>query len=178
MVKEFSASPKPANKSAVIATVISAIVFVAFTITYSAINTYRGIVGLFALIALTAAIYLYTKYITVKYYYEVTQDGEDNALFLVRRAVGKKSTLMYMTALSNIKSAEVHKSSEKRTEKIAAAVHKFKPTLFPRRVCTLTVKSRLENSRVIIECTPEFAEMLLEYAKEEAVRKSLEEEEY
>ena len=75
MITELSVSPRPANKSAVIT--FGALLFSAAitTVLYLTAERFRGVIGLLAIAFITAAVLIYTRYIAVKYYYDVTFDS-------------------------------------------------------------------------------------------------------
>ncbi len=178
MVNEFSASPKPQNKSAHITCSILTALFAVLAVIYAIVDKYRGLIGLAAMIFLVAGIYIYTKYISVKYYYDITKDKEGCALFVIRREVGKRQSTMYMTPIFRIKDVKLHSRKDARPTDSGYAKHSFKPTFLPDKTYHIIVESRLEKSEIIIECGEDFANLLLVYATEERERVRLEEEEY
>ena len=94
MITELSVSPRAANKSA--SMVFAALLTSAAisTVLYLSAERFRGVIGLLSLILITAAILVYTRYISVKYYYDVTFDANSRAVFTVRQVIGRRvSTL-------------------------------------------------------------------------------------
>ncbi len=178
MINEFSTSPKPQNKNASIACAVAMAAFAALTAAYMLMDKYRGVVGLAAIAALTAGIYIYTKYMSAKYHYDITNSTDGQALFVVRRSVGKRDTTLYMTPLCRIQAVKMQTRGTAKKRDTSYVRHYFTPTFMPDATCLITVKSRLESAELVIECSEDFADLLARYASEEREREALEEENY
>ena len=168
MMKEITVRPKPQNSNAKIAFLIT--LFISFAVfgVYLAIDRFRGVVGMFALLSLVTAILFYTKYISPVFCYDLTFDSEDNPIFIVRQITGKRQSTLCRIDIADIKSIKKEKRAEMRAHKTPAGYRKYvyAPTLFPPEVYRITVIGRYEKSEILIECTEEFAQYLLSCASE------------
>lgn len=168
MIKEITVHPKPKNKNAVIAFSVSFLLSAACFVIYSLVDRYKGVIALFGVGLLVCAILFYTKYISVEFYYDVTFDSEGTPIFVVRQLIGKRQTTLCRVELASIYKIE-HESAKERSEhKTEAGFVKYvyAPTLFPKESYRITARSRYENSEIIIECSEEFKELILNYAVE------------
>ena len=162
MIKELTVSPKPQNKKAKIAFLITLFVsFVGFAV-YFSIERFRGIVGMFALFSLVTAILFYTKYIAPKFYYDITVDSENAPIFVVRQLTGKRQTTLSRIDLFNIREISKEEREVTRSHKTPAGFRRYvyAPTLSPSLVYRITVVGRYERAEIIIECSDEFADYL------------------
>ena len=168
MIKEISARPTPQNKNAKIGFLIFLLLSAVAFVTYYFIDRYKGVVGLVGLMALTTGILIYTKYISVQFYYDVVIDSGNNPMFVVRQLIGRRVTTLCRIDLADIIDVKHEGKNERRAHKTARGVRQYvyAPTLFPKETYRLTVKSRYENAEIIIEGTGEFASLLSEYSKE------------
>lgn len=180
MISEFSTSPKPQNKSAHTVCAVAMAVFAALAIAYAAADKYKGVIGLAALAFLTAGIYIYTKYVAVKYYYDVTFDADASPIFVVRQLTGKRCTTNLRISLCDIREIVKENKEERRKSRAPEGVARYyyTPTLFPDITYRIIVKSRYESCEVLIEGSDGFAEMLLAYANEARMLSQDEEDDY
>lgn len=167
MINEFSAHARPTHNKGKIAFLIAisaAAVLVVFSLRA---ENYSGLIGLAAIIFLTAALFIFTKYVAVEYYYDITvSDGEP--LFVVRQAVGKRRTTMSRIALADIASVELEDTEKRKSHKTAPGYLKYAyvPTLMPNETIRITVSARYEKAEIVIEGNREFAELISRYAAE------------
>lgn len=168
MIQEFSVHPKPANKNAKIAFLITVLIAAVGFVTYFVIDRYKGIVGTAALMVLTTAILFYTKYISPEFYYDITFDSEGTPLFVVRQIIGKRQSTLCRVNLSDISSVVKQDYAEKKAHKVAQGYisYVYTPTLMPPISYLITVTSRYERAEIRIEGTDEFAELLRGYSVE------------
>ena len=161
-IKDLTVHPKPQNNNAkaafLITLLISAIGFAASFM----MESYRGVVGMFALLTLVTAILFYTKYISPKFYYDITADSDGIPIFVVRQIIGKRQSTLCRIDLANIKALVGEGKSERRMHKTPSGYKKYvyAPTLFPPRIYRITVVGRYEKAEILIECSDEFAEYL------------------
>ena len=177
MIKEITVRPKPQNNNAKIAFLITLFIsFVGFGV-YFAMDRYRGFVGMFALFTLVTAILFYTKYIAPSFCYDLTTDSADNPIFVVRQITGKRQTTLCRIDIAEIRSIKKENKTEMRAHKTPVGYRKYvyAPTLFPPFVYRITVIGRYEKAELIIECTDEFAEYLLECVVEASQANTMEE---
>ncbi len=162
MINEISVSPKPQNKSAHILCAAMMSVFAAATVLYLTLNRFKGIFGLVAIIFLTVGIMVYTRYISVKYYYDITFDAYSKAVFAVRQITGKRQTTLCCIHLSSVTSIERQTKEERRAHKTPHGVRKYNytPTFTPELTYRISSASRLEKCEICIEITDEFADYL------------------
>lgn len=169
MISNFSAHPKPQNNNAKIACLVMTAVSALGFIIYFMMDSYRGFVGIFALLCLTTAILIYTKFISPEFYYDIISEDVEEPLFVVRQVVGKRSSALCRIALADIVSVEGEDKRAMREHKTDKDTRKYvyAPTLFPSYIYRITLRSRYERAEIIIECSEEFAGMLLA-ARDEA----------
>lgn len=168
MISEFSARPKPTNNNAKYAFISSLSLALAVFIFSLTLEKYKGAVGMIALVLLTFALFIYTRYIAVLYFYDITFDGEGKPIFVVRQKIGKRDSTLCRIDLYSIKKIEKETAEERKRHKTPVGYLKYvySPTLFPSVTYRITVLSGYEKSEVIIECPDEFANTLELYAKE------------
>ncbi len=178
MISEFSVHPKPKNKNAKILTLVLFAVAAALFIAYIAVPVYKGMIGVLAIIAITAAILIYTKFISASYYYDITFDINKSPLFVVRQKTGKRETTLCRIDLADIADIKHETNEERRKHKkdISAKLYVYTPTLFPPDVYRITAKNRYDSFEVIIEGTEEFAELLRSYSDEAKLLSSQDDE--
>ena len=168
MIKEFSVHPKPRNKKAKLICLSEFAVAAALFITYSRVDRYRGIIGLFAIGFITAAILLYTKYISPNYYYDITFDSNEIPIFVVRQITGKRQTTLCRIDLADIVEITYESAKERKSHKRdnSAKLYVYTPTLFPPDNYRITAKNRYDSFELVVECTEDFAKLLSEYSEE------------
>lgn len=168
MINEFFSHAKPTNNKAkqLFITLLSAGALI--TIVYIIANRYRGIIGLFALAAIVGAVFIYTKYIGVEYYYDITFDSQGSAVFVVRQISGKRQTTLCRLDLYAISDVKLLNSKERKAHKPSPGYKKYfyLPTLSPESVILITVNSPRELAEITIEASEDFAKMLRSYSLE------------
>lgn len=142
------------------------------------IELYRGVVGLVALALVTTAILMYTKYVSVDFYYDILADGEDSPLFVVRQRVGKRDVTLCRIDLADIISVSRETAKERKAHKRekTTPLYVYGPTLFPETSYRITVHNRIGKSEIILEGTDEFFAKITEYSKEAKEKRSDDEE--
>ena len=106
MIQEFSVHPKPQNNNAKIAFLITFLASAVSFVTYFLMDRYRGFVGLLAVMLLVTALLIYTKYISVEFYYDIAVDDESLPMFIVRQTIGKRQTTLCRLDLADILKVE------------------------------------------------------------------------
>lgn len=154
---------------------ISAVAFVVSTL----IGQYRGVVGAVCVGAVVTGILMYTKYVSVKFYYDIMADGADEPLLVVRQLVGKREVTLARVALADIIDIKRETAAERKAHKRdkTTNLYVYGPTLAPDVSYRVFISSRYEKSEVILEGSDEFFSKLLEYAAEARSLRT-EEEEY
>ena len=134
---------------------------------YMLLDKYQGIAGLAALIFITAAIYIYNRYVSAVYYYDVFLDSADNAVFLIRQMVGKRETTLCRVDLSSIVSVKAMSREDKKAYKPDKDTgrYAYSPTMFPEVIYLLEVRSAYEKADVFVELTEEQAGVLSDYTR-------------
>lgn len=167
MISEFTLRPKAQNKRAPY--IIAALLFgaAAFFLLYLVMQVYRGVVGLVSLGFITAAVFIYTKYVAPEYYYDIMV-ANNTPLFVVRQLTGKRFVTLSRVELGSITAVCKLTSAERRAHKTPQGYMKYSytPTIGPEVVYMITVVSRYERAEIVIEANDEFAALLLSYAKE------------
>ena len=174
MISEISVSPRASNNKArhlFFALLISA---VAVSALYIAIPLYKGLVGVLAIILLTAAIFIYNKYMATRWHYEVMISDSGTPLFIVSATQGRRRTAMCRIALATIQSIEPETRAERRARKTAQGVMKYNylPTLDPEKTYLISSSSRYERAEIRLEASEEFVNLLLTYADEARLTES------
>lgn len=168
MINEFSARAKSSNNNARVAffTLLGAsvLIFVAYFISPS----YKGIIGLVGIALITAAVLIYTKYVSCEYYYDIAKDYDGTPVFVVRQITGKRQSTLCRIGLADIVGAKMESAKERREHKTPTGLRKYAylPTLMPKETCRLTVSSRYEKAEIVIEVNEEFKNLLLAYSLE------------
>ena len=167
MIREFSIKAKPTNGKARKLTATLFILCAILTVVYLAIPTYKGIVGFFILVLITAAVFLYNKYIASVYYYDLTFDHTGECVFVVRQTVGKKVSTLARLSLSDVTDVSVIDSAAYKKLRTPLGYRKYVylPTVSPATVCVMTVISPYESATVAIELSQEMANLLKEYTE-------------
>ncbi len=178
MISEITSKIKSANNNARIAFGILLSAAAATFAVYFIIDRYKGLVGLAGIILITAAVLIYTKYVSAEYYYDVTHDSQGYAIFVVRQITGKRQSTLCRIGLSEIVKVEKETRSERRAHKTPMGYRKYvyTPTLFPKDTYRLSTASRYERSEIIVEITDSWADMLREYAAEARIIENAEDE--
>lgn len=182
MIKEFSIHAKATNNNAKIAFAVC--FFASFILLFSA-NAFQKLVWipqLCGMLLLVAAITLYTKFLSSKYFYEITFDTEGTPLLVVNQVIGKRMTTLCRVGLYEVVKVESESAEERKNHKTSAGVRKYTyvPTLFPERTCRVYTSGRHERAEVVIEVSDEIAALISDYAREarELMVAREEEEEY
>lgn len=179
MISELSVSPRPANRSASIT--FGALLFSAAisTVLYLTAERFRGVIGLLTVAFITAAVLVYTRYISVKYYYDVTFDSSSRAVFTVRQVIGKRISTLCCIHLFSISRVEYESREERRAHKIPYGVRKYNytPTLIPEDTIRIYSETRTERSEIVIEGSYELLLKLRELSLEAREIRALEDDE-
>ncbi len=169
MINEFSVSPRPSNNKARHTFFILLILAATTAAVYvSPIPRFRGIVGAVCLVFLVAAIYIYNRYMAMKYYYDVMIDASGTPLFIVRSVMGKRETTLCRVELSDIVSVKrlTRDEIKSHTTPQGFVRYLYNTTLSPESVCLVTVSSRYEHAEITIEANDEFISVISSYAAE------------
>ena len=168
MIQEFAVRPVPKNQNArrtffILLGAAAAAVVVSYFLA-----SYKGIIQLAALILLVCAVLVYTRYVGISYYYEVTHDAEGTPLFLVTQLSGKRRTALCRVDLWDIASIETLTGEQYRAYKPERGVKRYNytPTMRPDTVNLMVVRSRTEKAVVFLELSEEYRDMLLSFVKE------------
>ena len=166
MMTSFSAHPKAENNNSKIFMCVFFAVGAVAIILSSFIERYTWVLGLVALASITTAILMYTKYVSVDFYYDVLADDEE-PIFVVRQSVGKRSVTMCRVPLADIVSIKKETKEERKNHKRASGVSLFvyAPTMFPKTSYRIFVSNRYEKSEVVLEGSDEFFAKLDELAR-------------
>ena len=131
------------------------------------LDKYKGVIGLLSLIGISICMYLYLKYISAILVYSVMINSNNEAVFLVNKMIGKRSSLMFSAYLSDIiyiqkftKDGENTYSPDKTMQKF-----NFTVTYGCREFYVLRAKGVSYSADVFLECTEEVAKRLIEYSQ-------------
>jgi hypothetical protein len=166
MINEFSVHAKPKNKNSAIAFVVLLLTSALGFCVYFIIDSYKGVVGLFALMILTVAILVYTKFIAPAFYYDIAIDSEGIPMFVVRQIIGKRQTTLCRLDLADIVSVDYETKKERSLHKTPRGTRKYiyAPTMFPKEIYRITAKGHYESAEIIIEGSEVFANTLRDYS--------------
>ena len=180
MISEFSTHVKSSNNNARILFFSLLGASVAIVIAYTLSPLYKGVIGMCALIAIVAAVFVYTKFLSSVFYYDITFDYRGEPIFVVRQITGKRQSTLARLSLRDIRKIEMETRAQRKAHKVSRGFKKYTyfPTLSPDESCRLTVISSYEKSEVQIECTKEFSEMLRAYCVEAKTYVISEDEDY
>ena len=130
------------------------------------LERFAGIVSTTAIIALTAAVMFYLRYVGSDYVYNVTVSGDGIAYFVVGKVVGKKITTMLAIRVSSIQSIQLFtKSGEnKYVPDKTKKRHNFNPSFNPEEFAVMRTAGRDGTCEIVLECSPEARERLLQYS--------------
>ncbi len=127
---------------------------------------YRGIVSLFAVIFLTAALYVFTRYILAEYTYSVVTDSEGISYFAVTRITGKRVSTLCSFRMSEITSIDkIEEGKTRHAPASKAQKYNFIPDFSIKEYYLIKTSSGTLNMEISIKGTDELAARLLEYAK-------------
>ena len=168
MIKEFCIHAKPQNKKAryaFFASLGSAMIVCAV---YLLVDKYKSLVGIGVMTFITAAIYIYNRYIGSEYYYEITADHIGTPVFVVRQKIGKRESTLCRIDLGSIVKIDKMTAAEKKKHMSDKDVMRYVycPTMMPDTVYLLTVRSHNEKADIFIEATDEMAEVISSYAEQ------------
>ncbi len=168
MINEFSVSPRPSNNKARHLFFIFLILAATAAAIYIPITRFKGIVGVVCLLFIVAAIYVYNRYMAMKYYYDVMIDSAGTPLFIVRNVIGKRESTLCRVELSAIVGVKRLTGEERKKHTTPAGYVRYfyHPTLAPDSVCVVTVSSRYERAEITIEANDELVNLLSAYATE------------
>ena len=168
MIKEFSARVNPSNNKArtvFIALLVSAAIV---TLVYMWAPLYKGIIGTVDIALIAAAVFIYTKYMSSIFYYDITFDYRGEPILVVRQITGRRQSTLARVGLREIRSVEMETAASRKEHKTPLGTRKYvyTPTLAPETTCLIKVITPYETSEIRIECSDQFAEMLRAYSSE------------
>lgn len=173
MISELSVRPKAQNKTASRVFYSLLLVGVAFLVVSYTVERYRGLISLGTLISVVAALFIYNRYMSGEYSYEVMFNSSDVPLFVIRKTVGSRTSTLCNLELAAViavdvveRGAQVAPPALTAEEMKAAKKYNFCPTLAAPRYGRITVNSRYEKAIVLIEGSDEFFDTLRAYAEE------------
>lgn len=168
MISPISIKPEPKNNKArhvFFACLGSAILVM---VLYMLLPKFKGVAGVVALGFITAAIYVYNRYVCAVYFYDVTVDYNDNEIFVIRQIIGKRETTLCRVDLTSIQNVRALTREEMKKYKPARDTSRYAyyPTLSPDVVHLIEVRSSYEKADVFVELTEDQARTISAYAAE------------
>ncbi len=143
------------------ALIISALLVIASVIS----PKYKGIISLFAVIALVCVVYIYTRYLAPQYAYAVMTSGEGEALLVITKNVGKSLSTLAMIRLYEITSVERVTDEAGKAAARDERKYNFCPSMTPDEVYAVRSSDRYEKRLMLLEINEAVAKRLSEYAK-------------
>ena len=130
------------------------------------INLYKGVISLLAMVGIIASTYIYVKYISSEYIYSVMINDNDEAMFLINKVIGKRSSLMCSFYLCDVISVQKF-TKETKKEYVAdprANKYNFIVTFMKDDFYLVKTSSPLAKCEIKLECSDEVAKRILDYA--------------
>ena len=167
MITEMSSKTQPSNNYArlIFAFCMSGGICLALLSTF--IPFYKGIVALVGVILLVMAIAVFSKYIAVTYYYDITFDNIGTPIFVVRQMVGKRQSTLCRINIADIVRVENETLKQRIAHKTPEGYFKYSylPTVAPKTTSRLIVEGKYEKAEIIIE-NEHYADLLMRIADE------------
>lgn len=164
-MQSFSVRPLPQNKIAPILCFSAAGAGACITFAYLTAEKYRGILGILAIALITVAVFVYVKFLSSSYIYEVSADNPDDPLLVVTRRTGKRLTTLCRVAMADITDVRYEHRGEKHKTPYGTKKYVYCPTLCPPARIRLSEKNKYETAEILIEGTEELAAYLASAAK-------------
>ena len=168
MIVPFSVKPKASNdraKYAAIACLGSALIFIAI---YMLMPQYKWVPGIIILAFVTAAIFIYNKYISAIYAYDIIMDSNSEPILVIRQIVGRRETTLCRVDVSAITNVKRLDKNDKKAYVPENGVlrYSYYPTMSPDTVVLVKVRSVSEKADIFLELTDEHIALLNRYAEE------------
>ena len=178
MISSFSAHPKAQNKNAKILMSIFFVVAFLALIVSMLMTRYTWVASMVVLASLTTAILVYTKYVSVDFYYDVITDDVDEPLLVVRQQIGKRTVTLCRVPLADIMTVTKENKEERKSHKREHGVglYVYSPTLSPSVSYRIFVSNRYERSEVILEGSDDFFAKIKELSQEARRMREIEEQ--
>ena len=168
MIKDFSVHPKPQNNnSKKVMWIFYALGAVAAVLSVM-LESYRGVAGLVALAFISSGILMFTKYVSVAFYYDIIAEDVDTPMFIVRQRVGKRDVTLCRVDIADIVSVKRETAKERKAHvrEQGTAYYVYAPTLNPPVSYRMRVNNAREHAELILEGSDEFFEMITALAAE------------
>ena len=168
MIKDFSVHPKPQNNNSKKVMWLFYALGAVAAVTSVMLESYRGVAGLVALAFISSGILMFTKYVSVAFYYDIIAEGVDAPMFIVRQRVGKRDVTLCRVDLADIVSVKRETAAERKShvKEQGTAYYVYAPTLNPPISYRMRVVNAHEHSELILEGTDEFFAKITELAAE------------
>lgn len=182
-MRELSINAKPTNSKAKKVFFILLLLSALDVAVYMLLRRFEvpksGLVGFLAIGLISGAVLIYTKYVSPKYYYDLTEDCYGVAVLVVRQVIGKRQSTLARVSLSEIVSIKRETPTERRAHKTPPSHRKYVylPTMSPSLTYRLTTAGRYEKAEILIEITDEVASYLSECVREAKEREAIREAE-
>ena len=178
MIKDFSAHPKPQNNNSKKVMWAFFILGAVAAVLSVVLESYRGVVGLLALALISSGILMFTKYVSVAFYYDIIAEDVDTPMFIVRQRVGKRDVTLCRVDLADIVSVKKETAAERKAyvKERGTAYYVYAPTLNPPVSYRMRVANPREHAELILEGTDEFFDKIIELAAEARAQRQEEED--
>ena len=141
--------------------IISALLVIASVIS----PKYKGVISLFAVIALVGVVYVYTRYLAPQYAYAVITPAVGDALFVVTKNVGKSVSTLAMIRLYEITEITPVISDTDKAPGRDERKYNFTPSMKPEEIWAVRSADRYEKRLFLLEINEQVAKRLSEYSK-------------
>ena len=168
MIRDFSVHPKAQNNnSKILMSAFFGVAIAAFVVSLF-MDAYTWVAGMVIFASLITAIFVYTKYVSVEFYYDVAVEGMAEPLFIVRQLIGRRNVTLCRVALADIKEIRRETDEERRLHKTPknTALFVYMPTLMPKVCYRVYVNDGFDKSELLLEGSEEFFKELLLLANE------------
>lgn len=168
MIREITVCPVAQNKRAYHIFFALLVAAAAIFGVSMAVERLRGVIQLCALLMLVPAILVYTRYIGVRYVYEIVTDTSGMARFVASQRIGKRASTLCDASLASLRTAVCETAAEARAHKTPVGVRRYvcTPSILPERSYRLHFRGRNENLEVRIEATADFIALLTDAAEQ------------
>ncbi len=128
---------------------------------------YIGIASSLSLVSGSGAIFIFVKYVSVIYTYEISDIGTAHPILTVRQIIGKKIITHLSLDISDIKTISLQNKKDIKLYKREKDAYKYTymPTLVPNKRLYLRYENDFEKADIFLESDEYFNKLLLSLKK-------------
>ncbi len=164
-ILDFTYRPKTKVREARLV-MFGALIIAALLVIASVISPkYKGVISLFAVVALIVVVFVFTRYLSAQYAYAVMTTAQGENMLIVTKTVGKNMTTLAMIRLYEIVSVESLVDQRQKTPERDERKFNFCPSMKPDEIFVMRTRGRYERRLILLEINEACAARLLNYAK-------------